>query len=494
MSNATIRLPAVLGIGFTGHRNLRDESRCRQGILEFLRSQQEKMPGRVYGVSSAAAGGDLLFAESCLELGIPLHILLPTSREIFKKDFDEPSWARAEVVLCRAAAVDVTGDRDERREQFYDCGIVTVQQSQMLLALWDGQPSRGLGGTAEIVEFADKIGRPVIWLHSESGAIEVRNEAALAYGTADAELEFLNNLSDAGVQQAGDDPESLVRAWFAKVDANASHVAPVARRMASVPVIYTAAAALFSGFASRGHGAPAWLGVSMALGLFAAILPQALGLDRRQLRWARLRTAAEVCRSCLAMWNARGSYDVIGPEMLPDLSGLLSSLSFLRMLHGAGKSVTLEEFRHEYRERRLQDQIGYFSKNATRAEREGRVYRWIGWISGALALAVSAYLFAAATGAGSGHIRISARWMTLLISALFQVATVAGALVVIKDCDRRQQRYRELEQWLRNWVPQFESLHSWGSLLHVVVRVERALTVELLEWRSLVRHAKLPRK
>jgi hypothetical protein len=67
-------------------------------------------------------------------------------------------------------------------------------------------------------------------------------------------------------------------------------------------------------------------------------------------------------------------------------------------------------------------------------------------------------------------------------------------MVVIKDCDRRQQRYRELEQWLRNWVPQFESLHSWGSLLHVVVRVERALTVELLEWRSLVRHAKLPRK
>jgi hypothetical protein len=66
--------------------------------------------------------------------------------------------------------------------------------------------------------------------------------------------------------------------------------------------------------------------------------------------------------------------------------------------------------------------------------------------------------------------------------------------VVIRDCDRRQHRYRELEQWLETWSPQFDALRTWGSVLQVATRLERALLVELLEWRSLMRHAKLPRK
>ncbi len=67
-------------------------------------------------------------------------------------------------------------------------------------------------------------------------------------------------------------------------------------------------------------------------------------------------------------------------------------------------------------------------------------------------------------------------------------------MVVIRDCDRRQRRFRELEQWLRNWRPQFDALRTLSSVLEIATRIERALLVELLEWRSLMRHAKLPRK
>lgn len=489
MTDPTIRLPAVLGIGFSGHRTLREEARCRQAILDFLREQQTKSSGHVYGISSAAAGGDLLFAESCLELGIPLRVLLPMEREEFREDFDATSWARAEEVLRRAASVEVTAGSEDRREQFYDCGVLTVQQSQLLLALWNGQSSRGMGGTAEIVSFAETIGRPVVWLHSETGEVQVRNGGAAGKTLDDPELNFLNNLSDAGAERGSGDPSSLAQAWFAKVDANASRLAPVARRLASVPVLYTAAAALFSAFAAHAQNAAAWLGVSMALGVFAVVLPPMLGLDSRQRKWARTRTAAEVCRSFLAMWNAPQTYDVIGPEMLPDLSGVLTSLGYLQLRDEKRKTVSLEQFRKEYGEKRLEDQIGYFADKAAGATREARIYRGLTWGSGALAVLTAGWLFA-----GRGHLPFSRRWMELLISTLFQMATVAGALVVINDCDRRRERYRELEQWLRNWVPQFRSLQTWSSLLQVAVRVERALVVELLEWRSLMRHAKLPRK
>src|SRR5271157_3364739 len=105
----SIQLPATVAIGFTGHRALDDEAQCRKSILEFLEQRKESALGLVYGISSVAAGGDLLFAESCSQLALPLRVLLPMAAEEFRKDFDEKSWTRVEEVLSKAASVEVTG-------------------------------------------------------------------------------------------------------------------------------------------------------------------------------------------------------------------------------------------------------------------------------------------------------------------------------------------------------------------------------------------------
>src|SRR5271169_5509017 len=83
-----VLLPSVLAIGFTGHRHLPDEAKSRAQILQILKEKKEKTPGIIYGVSSAAAGGDLLFAETCIHLGLPLRIFLPMPKEQFREDFD----------------------------------------------------------------------------------------------------------------------------------------------------------------------------------------------------------------------------------------------------------------------------------------------------------------------------------------------------------------------------------------------------------------------
>ncbi len=85
-------------------------------------------------------------------------------------------------------------------------------------------------------------------------------------------------------------------------------------------------------------------------------------------------------------------------------------------------------------------------------------------------------------------------WLAVGISALFQLATIAGALLIVHDCERRQRRYREFQNWLEQWDAELVNLQTWSTVLKVAVRIERALLVELLEWKSLVRNAKLPRK
>lgn len=491
---SNIRLPAVLPIGFTGHRRLPDEAASRAVLHEFLRAYKASTPAIVYGVSSAAAGGDLLFAESCLELGIPLRILLPMPAEEFRDDFDPEGWSRAQGVMVRAISVEVTGEGGDRPERYYECGIRTVQQSRLLVALWDGEDARGRGGTAEIVDFADKVGRPVVCFHSQTGARRDLHADRMARLLDDPELDFLNRLPDAGVPPPSGPGLRLARAWFDKIDANANHFAPRSRKLATVPVTWTAAAALFSGVAARAPGATLWMGLSAAMGVVAAVLPSLLRLDHWQRLWARTRTAAEVCRSMIALWPTPGDYDLIGPEAIPELSGVLLSLNFLHSSDAARSEVSLEEFRKEYSEKRLQNQIDYFDGKSAESERDGNRFRLLTWTSSGLALLVAAWWFSGRLDPAGLHHHAAARWIPLLISALFQVATVAGAMVVIRDCDRRQRRFRELEQWLSNWKPQFEALHTLRSVLEIAARIERALLVELLEWRSLMRHAKLPRK
>ena len=493
---SAIRLPSVLAIGFTGHRSLPDESKSRESIRGFLRERKARTSAIVYGVSSAAAGGDLLFAESCVELEIPLRILLPLRKEEFRKDFDAATWLRAETVMSKAVSVGVTGDCEIRNEAYYECGVETVQQSQLLLTLWDGEPSRGMGGTEEIKEFAEQMGKPVVWIHSETGAMRVLNEPALQdlENLKDAELDFLNGLPDAGVTLCSDSRTELAEAWLKKADENASRFAPQVRRLSSIPIAYTAAAAFFSGAGLRMPHPETWLAIGTGLGITAAALPHVLRLDQRQMLWARTRTAAEVCRSVLALWAAPVQEEVIGAEIIPELAGTLRSLKLLKALDGATNAISLDKFKACYRQERIADQIGYFSRNAERSAQRGKKYRDFSLVCIGLAIVSAVLVLLSGTEFRQVGMLIAKRWLSVAISALFQLATIAGALLIVHDCERRQRRYREFQHWLEEWDAEVVKLRTWPTVLKVAVRIERALLVELLEWKSLVRNVKLPRK
>ena len=134
-----IKLPHTLAIGFTGHRSLPDEAKCREAIRNVLADWMAMSSGAIYCVSSAAAGGDLLFAETCMDLNLPFRILLPSPKQEFRGDFDDSTWARAERQWHNALSVDVTGVSEQVTQRYYECGIETIQQSELPGGnSWDG--------------------------------------------------------------------------------------------------------------------------------------------------------------------------------------------------------------------------------------------------------------------------------------------------------------------------------------------------------------------
>ncbi|WP_348263920.1 hypothetical protein P8935_05125 [Telmatobacter sp. DSM 110680] len=371
-----------------------------------------------------------------------------------------------------------------------------MQQSQLLIALWDGEPSVAKDGTQEIVSFAGGIGRPVIWIHSKTGAIQILNEPALKriQQTHDQELNFLNGLSDMGETLLTDSPAELARAWLQKLDKNASRFAPQVRRLSSIPIMYTAAAAFSSGAGLQMPHSKVWLGIGTALGITAAAIPIVLRLSQRQTRWARTRTAAEVCRSVLALWDSPDEYQVIGPEIIPELAGALRSLKLLRALDGSRSEMALDEFKRRYRLERISQQLQYFSTHAVQSGSEARNYRIASCLCIGLAILISMWLFVDGKELAIAHSFVGKRGLAVAVSALFQLATISGAFLIVKDCKRRQWRYRELHNCLKEWDSELSALRTWTTVMNVTCRVERALLVELLEWRFLVRNVKLTRK
>lgn len=143
-------------------------------IKSSLRNELEKVDARI-ALLSAAAGADLLFIEAFLERQkTELHLVLPWSKEEFFRTsvqpYDgqagSPVWAPLfEMAVERASTLRQLGQLSEPGDEVgwqyameVSAGIAvqTARVSRLDLrpvALWDGLPGRGAGGTAHFVEF-----------------------------------------------------------------------------------------------------------------------------------------------------------------------------------------------------------------------------------------------------------------------------------------------------------------------------------------------------
>lgn len=124
-------------------------------------------PGAAADVcTSLAEGADRLVAQVGLGRGGSLVVLLPLEIDEYSNDFaDGDSIAEFNELLAAADEVEVIAppsDDDGSREAAYErAGLAVLDRSDVLLALWDGEPGRGRGGTAELVAEARRRQHPV---------------------------------------------------------------------------------------------------------------------------------------------------------------------------------------------------------------------------------------------------------------------------------------------------------------------------------------------
>jgi hypothetical protein len=175
------RLPFVLSVGITGHRIEALPEDAVETIVERIGAalvelkaraadlhQRERsifadLPPRMVFVSPLADGADQIAADIALELGFELHAILPFAREAYRTTLHNSALKRFDTLADRAACVlELPGDLANQHDAFVMAGRATVAHCDMLIALWDGLPPRGRGGTGEVVELALTRGTPLI--------------------------------------------------------------------------------------------------------------------------------------------------------------------------------------------------------------------------------------------------------------------------------------------------------------------------------------------
>jgi hypothetical protein len=148
--------------GATGHQDVPADAadfvtKAARRVL-----QHGKEPPHV--VTSLAAGADQLIASLVVEGGGELDVVVPSQG--YEATFSSPTARRAFTSLLRQAKTVTTLDFPQPSEEaFWAAGKMIVDRCDTLLAIWDGRPARGLGGTADVVRYAEERGREVcvIW-------------------------------------------------------------------------------------------------------------------------------------------------------------------------------------------------------------------------------------------------------------------------------------------------------------------------------------------
>src|SRR5579875_905908 len=169
-------IPYAFRVGVTGHRRLPDDpellaqvDRALDRILE-LAPRASATPTRLTVISPLAEGADRLVAGRVLSrLGAALEVPLPLPKDDYLSDFATPeSKAQFAALLGQADVVTELPHCEARDDAYEQVGRYVVERADILIALWDGLPPRGLGGTARVVEFARQRGMPVLWINTVS--------------------------------------------------------------------------------------------------------------------------------------------------------------------------------------------------------------------------------------------------------------------------------------------------------------------------------------
>ncbi len=187
----------TIRVGVTGHRAERLKTRERAvtdaatRVLKEIQSLATELgatlkhvyddqPPRLRIISPLADGTDLLVAGAGHALGYELQAPLPSTasaiRDTMPNDRVRSEFDRLlSVAREHGAVLELDGAAPPNNDDFVAVGQTVVEQSDVLLAVWDGKPANGPGGTGEVADNAARLGRMVVRIDPDDPShIELR--------------------------------------------------------------------------------------------------------------------------------------------------------------------------------------------------------------------------------------------------------------------------------------------------------------------------------
>ena len=172
-------LPALIfSIGITGHRSLADDPDLAEAVggsigrvLDGISADADRLsaqgadgrPTTLRMVTMLAEGADIIGASEAMRRSMPVAAILPGSVGAYRSTFERQHWLeRFNATISSAESVtelpyEVIGAVDYER-----ANRLILSQSDLLLAVWDGKPARGRGGTGAVVQEALDRKIPVV--------------------------------------------------------------------------------------------------------------------------------------------------------------------------------------------------------------------------------------------------------------------------------------------------------------------------------------------
>jgi hypothetical protein len=508
------RVPLRLRLGVTGHRVLEDERSIATKVDEViariwrLASSSPDAPVPLEVVSPLGEGADRLVAERVLaQPDAVLEAPLPLPRSDYELDFgSEASRARFGELVERADLVWVIGQAGDRVEAYRTAGEYIVDSCDVLIAVWDGEPSRGRGGTRDILDVAHGRDMPtfVIGAHAPFEISEiclppsfgvVEDAARYERTNAPARRQAATRVMSRSVELAGPEGAALARCldWVERPFRRAEAVASRARRrflltsrsLFLMSALATLAIALSVGAGNDDDAASAFAALEVAL-MIAAVGLWLIVRRRIHDRWITARFLAERLRGS-AFLAFVGSRDDVGSRPAGDY-------------RASGQEWVTRLFREVWRTRPRLDpagrdpaaiadlvRTGWLDPQVAYYERRGEGHaKAFAVLTGA-----SVVLFAGAISAAAIHAFGSSHETSGVVVVLsIALPAFAGALLglsALEEHARHAERFALMARRLQELGDRLTDADDLPSIRALTLAIEAELRTEGDAWVDVMR-------
>lgn len=138
-------------VGITGHQRL--PKFCNwQWTADEISKILNSIERPLIGLSCLAAGTDQLFAKLIIDHDGSLHAVIPFHG--YEDKFEKIADAnRYHDFIKQCGHLTNLDFKNSDEESYLEAGKWLVDHSDLIVAVWDGQPAGGMGGTADIVKY-----------------------------------------------------------------------------------------------------------------------------------------------------------------------------------------------------------------------------------------------------------------------------------------------------------------------------------------------------